>query len=57
MNDCTQEAMLRCMHVLSISLAVGPIITEKLTKMPKYNKVSEPWNIGQGQRKKKVTRP
>ena len=30
MDDCTQEAMLRCMHVLS-SLAVGEIVTEKLT--------------------------
>ena len=27
MDDCTQEAMLRCMHVLSI--AVGAIVTEK----------------------------
>ena len=31
MNDCTQEAMLRCMHVLR-SLAVGPIITEPNAK-------------------------
>ena len=30
MDDCTQEAMLRCMHVLR-SLAVGAIVTEKLT--------------------------
>ena len=30
MDDCTQEAMLRIMHVL-ISLAVGAIVTEKLT--------------------------
>ena len=29
MDDCTQEAMLRCMHILSI-LAVGAIVTEKL---------------------------
>ena len=34
MDDCTQEAMLRCMHVLgtNVSLAVGAIVTEKLTK-------------------------
>ena len=30
MDDCTQEAMLRCMRVLSIT-AVGAIDTEKLT--------------------------
>ena len=30
MDDCTQEDMLRCMPVLSIT-AVGAIITEKLT--------------------------
>ena len=29
MDDCTQEAMLRCMDVLS--LAVGATVTEKLT--------------------------
>ena len=33
MNDCTQEAMLRCEHVLSIT--VGPTVTEKVTKMQK----------------------
>ena len=30
MDDCTKEAMLRCMHVLR-SLAEEAIVTEKLT--------------------------
>ena len=31
MDDCTQEAMLRCMNVLSITQAVRAIVIEKLT--------------------------
>ena len=34
MDDCIQETMLRCMQVPSIT-AVGPIVTEKLTKLEK----------------------
>ena len=34
MDDCIQEAMLKCTQVSSIT-AVGPIITEKLTKAEK----------------------
>ena len=34
MDDCTQEAILRCMQVPNIT-AVRPILTEKLTKMEK----------------------
>ena len=30
MDDCTQEAMLGCMHVLSIT-GQGAIVTDKLT--------------------------
>ena len=45
MDVCIQEVMLRCMQVPSIT-AVGPIITEKLTKMEKNNQVTGPWNIG-----------
>ena len=41
MDDHTQEVMLRCMHVPRIT-AVGPRVTEKLTKMEKPNKVTEP---------------
>ena len=36
MDDCTQEAMLRCMlYTNQVSLAVGAIVTEKLTKKRK----------------------
>ena len=37
MDDCIQEAMLRCMQVPSIT-AVGLIVTEKLTLTEKKNK-------------------
>ena len=30
MDDCTQETMLKCIHVLNVTV-VGPIVTEKLT--------------------------
>ena len=37
----SKEDMLKCMHVPSIT-ATGPTLTEKLTKMEKLNKVTEP---------------
>ena len=38
-DDCIQEAMLRCLQVPSIT-AVGPTVTEKLTQMEKLKKVT-----------------
>ena len=42
MDDCIQGAMLRCMQVPSIT-AVGPIVTDKLTKRKKkFKKITGP---------------
>ena len=43
MDDSIQEAMLRCIHVPSIT-AVGPIVTEKLAKQKKKNLTSQ-WTV------------
>ena len=44
MDDCIQEAMLKCMQVPSIT-AVGPIATEKLTSTEKKRKLESNWTI------------
>ena len=40
MDDCAQEVMLRCMHVLSITV-VGAIVTEQEAHGPRFAHLSD----------------